>query len=481
MKLERLVVSREATIKTTLEKINDNCKGLCFVADDQNRLIGVVTDGDIRRGLLNGKGIETKVNEVLNTHYVSLHYKASDTEIVNHLNDKIKLIPLVDDNNYIVDYASINKIRRIPIANPILDGNELNYVTECIKTNWISSQGKFVKRFEAQFSELLVGQQALAVSNGTVALHLALVAYGIGPGDEVILPDLTFAATINAVLYTGATPVIVDIDPHTWCIDPSAVQAAIGKNTKAILPVHLYGHPADVKPLVKLAEQHNLIIIEDCAEALGSEYYGKPVGFFSHASTFSFFGNKTITTGEGGMIVFREKAIADRARILRDHGMSSTRKYWHDSVGFNYRMTNVQAAIGVAQMERLDEILKKKLDIANYYNRYFAEIPEILTHKEKHWAKHTYWMYCIHWAPDNPLNREDLVDFLFRAGIETRPVFYPLSSMPVYAKYRLSSIEHTHSHAISSTGLCLPSSIDIDEEVVHRIVDQINAFMKQVV
>jgi perosamine synthetase len=267
----------------------------------------------------------------------------------------------------------------------------------------------------------------------------------------------------------------------TWCIDPAAVQAAISKNTKAILPVHLYGHPAEIKPLVKLAEQHNLLIIEDCAEALGSEYYGMPVGTYANASTFSFFGNKTITTGEGGMVVFNEKKIADRARILRDHGMSSTKKYWHESIGFNYRMTNLQAAIGVAQMERLDTILKRKLAMASYYNKYFADLPEIFTHSEKRWAKHTYWMYCIHFANSYPLDRDELIDFLFRTGIETRPIFYPLSSMPIYSNYQFISTKNTDSYAISSRGLCLPSSIDIDEEVVHRIVDQIKAFMKQVV
>ncbi len=331
-----------------MEVLDFTAMGIVFVTNKNGQLGGVLTDGDIRRALLKNLSLKDTVNEIMNKDFVSLPVDTDNSTILEHINDRVKIIPLVDAEMLLVDYASIHKIRRIPIASPLLTGNELAYVTDCIKTNWISSQGKYVREFEALFSQYHDNMASLAVSNGTVALHLALVALGIAKGDEVIVANLTFAASVNAILYTGAIPVLADVDPVTWNIDVNKVKDLITPRTKAIMPVHLYGHPCDMDEIMQIAKEHKLSVIEDCAQGLGSLYKDKPVGIFGDAATFSFYGNKTVTTGEGGMILFRNKQVAERAATLRDHGMQKTRRYWHAEIGYNYRLTNLQAAIGAS-------------------------------------------------------------------------------------------------------------------------------------
>jgi perosamine synthetase len=443
--------------------------GVCFVVDEDTTLLGLLTDGDLRRGLLKHFQLEDMISTMMNTSFISLPVETDNQIILENLNERVKIIPLVNEKNQIVDYATVNKIRRIPIANPLLKGNELAYVTECIKTAWISSQGKFVKLFEKTFCDLIGHPKALAVSNGTVAIHLALEALGIKEGDEVIVPDLTFAATINAVLYCGATPVLVDVEPNTWNISGKQIESKITSKTKAIVLVHLYGNPCDIRPISDLAKRNNIWIVEDCAEALGSIYYGKHVGYFSDAATFSFFGNKTVTTGEGGMVTFKDPSIGDYASTLRDHGMSKETKYWHNTIGFNYRMTNLQAAIGVAQMERFDEIVDQKHKIAALYNNELINIAGITLQKVESWAMSSYWMYTFLLGEESGTNRQRIMRHFNSCGIETRPTFYPLHQMPPYKRYS-DHKTFPHSERISSTGISLPSSLDLDSEVVERIV-----------
>ena len=244
----------------------------------------------------------------------------------------------------------------IPIYKPDLGGNEKKYVNECIDTSWISSRGRFVQEFERRFSERIKVAHATAVSNGTVALHLALEALGIQDGDEVIVPTLTYIASVNAISYTGATPVFCDSDALSWQMDPEDIRRRITPKTRAIMVVHLYGQACDMDAIMRIAKEHNLFVIEDCAEAFGTLYKGQHVGAFGDIATFSFFGNKTITTGEGGMVVSNDKALLERARHLKGQGLAAHREYWHDVIGFNYRMTNIQAAIGLAQLERAREV-----------------------------------------------------------------------------------------------------------------------------
>jgi perosamine synthetase len=304
-------------------------------------------------------------------------------------------------------------------------------------------------------------------------LHLALAAYGIGPGDEVIVPDLTFAATINAVLYTGATPVLVDVSADTWNMNPDAVAAAITPRTKAIMPVHLYGQPADMAPILALAKRRGLIVVEDAAEAVGAKWNGTPCGAIGDCGTFSFFSNKLVTTGEGGMVVFKDDKIAARAKRLRDHGMNPDRKYWHDEVGFNYRLTNLQAAIGCAQLEQLEGFLVQKRRISNFYNARFAPVAGIETPAILEGFANSYWVYTILLdTADIGISRDALMARLADAGIDTRPVFFCLHDMPPYKGFS-GNRSFANAARISAEGLSLPSSTSISDDELAFVADTV--------
>jgi perosamine synthetase len=460
------VVCSGKTLKECMSIIDKHALGISFVLKS-GLLVGVLTDGDIRRALLNNSSLEDTVDSVMNRKFVSFHVGTESKIIRESFNQRIRHIPLLDDKGSLVDVADPNGNFRISVLKPSLTGNELSYVTECIETNWISSQGKFVTQFEKSFEELHTGSHALAVSNGTVALHLALISLGVGQGDEVIVPNITFAASANAVIQAGASPVFCEINPNTWCIEPNELKRLVGPKTKAIMPVHLYGQPCDMDSLNEICAEFHLLMIEDCAEALGSEWKGRKVGTFGDAATFSFFGNKTISTGEGGMILFNDSEVAQKARILRDHGMSKNKRYWHEVVGYNYRLTNIQAAIGVAQMEKFQKILTKKLKIASFYESALegslgiSNLPA--TVKE---TLHSNWLFGV--LLDKKINVEDIISELLFRGIETRSFFHTLNAMPPYKDYR-TSLTLENSETISQRGLSLPSSVDLREEELQTI------------
>ncbi len=357
--------------------------------------------------------------------------------------------------------------RFLPIAEPLLTGNELAYVTDCIQSGWVSSLGKYISEFERLFAEFCGVSHAVAVSNGTAALHLALVALGIGPGDEVIVPSLTFIATANAVHYTGAKPVFADSEPLTWNIDPQDIASRITPRTRAIIPVHLYGHPADMQPIMELAVQHHLTVIEDAAEAHGATSHGKRVGSLGRLGAFSFYGNKIITTGEGGILTTDDGILDERLRFLRDHAMSASRRYWHPEVGFNYRITNLQAALGVAQMERIDEFIAHKRRIASEYNRLLQEVPGITRPPQAEWAESVYWMYSILLDESFPLPRDEVMARLRQQGIDSRPFFYPIHTMPPYA----SGLRLPVAEDFSRRGLNLPSAVTLTEGDIQRVAN----------
>lgn len=360
----------------------------------------------------------------------------------------------------------------IPVAEPCLGEEELNNVIEAVKSGWISSKGRFIEDFEKEFARYCGAKHGVATANGTVALHLALKALGIGKGDEVIVPTLTFVATANAVTYCNAKPVFVDSHPEYWCIDPERIEKKVNKNTKAIVAVHLYGHPCDMDWIKDIAEENELYLIEDAAEAHGAEYKGRKVGSFGDISCFSFYGNKIITTGEGGMCLTNDEELAEKMRILRDHGMSKQRRYWHEFLGFNYRMTNLQAAIGVAQLKKLDKFVEKKREIAKWYTEGLRELEDkdlIRLHPEMSWAKCVYWIYSVLVEDKARISRDELMRRLEESSIETRPFFVPMHLLPIYnCGERLSIAE-----GLSGKGLNLPSSVKIDRETVMGIVDRI--------
>jgi len=354
----------------------------------------------------------------------------------------------------------------IPIAEPAIGKEELKNVIEAVKSGWISSKGKFVEEFEKKFAEYCGVKYAVATSNGTAALHLALAALGIGKEDEVIVPTLTFVATANAVTYCNAKPVFVDSHPEYWCINPEKIEEKITSKTKAIIPVHLYGHPCDMDAIMDVAEDHDLFIIEDAAEAHGAEYKGKKVGSFGNISCFSFYGNKIITTGEGGMCLTDNEELNEKMRILRDHGMSFSKKYWHDVVGFNYRMTNIQAAIGLAQLTKIDKFVQKKRQIAKWYEEEFRELVDkekIKLHPEMRWAKCVYWMYSILLMKKR--SRDDLLSKLAKQGIEARPFFYPIHKLPPYINFKCLPI----AESLSSRGINLPSSTKLEKSHIQSV------------
>ncbi len=354
----------------------------------------------------------------------------------------------------------------IPIYQPELNGNEKKYVLECLETNWISSKGKFVSKFESEFAKYLNVGYATSVSNGTVALHLALHTLGIGPGDEVIVPTLTYIASVNAIDYVGATPVFVDAEPSTWNIDVNLIAEKITSRTKAILVVHLYGAPCNMDALADICIKHNLLLIEDVAEAFGTKYKDKFAGSFGDISTFSFFGNKTITTGEGGMLISNKKELITRAAYFKSQAVSPVREYWHDEIGFNFRMTNICAAIGVAQLEQADKIIQKKRALAAYYKNELKNT-NLVFQEETVGSISSYWMVSI-LAKDE--KSRDLIRLeLKKSGVENRPLFYPAHTMPVFR----STEKFPVAEELSRRGMNLPSYPGLSRENVKYICDVI--------
>ena len=360
----------------------------------------------------------------------------------------------------------------IPISKPFIGAREKELVLAALDSGWVSSIGKYIDDFEAGFARYCGTEYALAVSNGTTGLHLALAALGLQPGDEVIVPDLTFVATANAVAYTGATPVLADIDPDTLCIDPASVKSLITRRTKAIIPVHLYGHPADMDALTEIGRLHGIDIIEDAAEAHGAEYKGRRVGGLGKCGVFSFYGNKVITTGEGGMLTTNDPAFYQQAKRLRDHAMSPQRRYFHEERGFNYRITNLQAALGVAQLERIEDFLDRRTEIMGWYNSEIVTTDRVRLNRVKNWAKSAFWMVCLEVDGFDGARRDAFMLALKARGIDSRPYFCTMSSMPMYRQSPLPV-----SARKAQIGLNLPSYYELTKSDVQRIAADVNELL----
>ena len=353
---------------------------------------------------------------------------------------------------------------RFPISKPTITELEESYVADAVSSGWVSSAGDYILQFEEGFARFCEVDYCVSVSSGTTGLFLALKALGIGEGDEVIVPDFSFIATANAVKQAGATPVFVDIDLNTLCIDPITFESAITTNTRAVIPVHIYGHPAPMPEIIKTARAHDILIIEDCAEAHGAAINDIPVGGWGDVGVFSFYGNKMMTTGEGGAIVLKDEGLAAKLKMLRDHAMSPTRRYWHEEIGYNFRITNLQAALGVAQLERVKDIIQKKQEICSWYLKKLAGIDGIRLNYKADWAQPVYWMICIELVHGDIELRDKLMKELGERGVDSRPYFYPMSDMPMY-----SSAETPKTHHISKIGLNLPSYYDLQQREVDEI------------
>lgn len=361
---------------------------------------------------------------------------------------------------------------KIPVYKPSISEKEKVYVNECLNSTWISSKGEFINKFEKEFSNFINIRHAITVANGTVALHTALLALGIGQGDEVIVPTLTYIASVNSIYYTGARPVFVDCDKITWQISVKDIEKKVTNKTKAIMAVHLYGNSCEMYEILKIAKKYNLFVIEDCAEAIGTVYDSKHVGTFGDISTFSFFGNKTITCGEGGMVCTNNVDLYKKAFKLKGQGLTEGRQYWHDIVGYNYRMTNICAAIGLAQLEKAKDFIEKKIKLACEYKKRLEGLPLDFQQTTTN-CKNSYWMFSI--LVSKKEIRDLLMNFLADNGIETRPVFFPVHTMPMYKE---NDNNYPNSMDISLRGINLPSFPDLTIEEIDFICMKIKEFLK---
>jgi len=363
----------------------------------------------------------------------------------------------------------------IPVAKPSFSSLEKKYLMQAIDSGWISSKGKFIEEFEQKFARKY-GGFATTTSNGTTALHLALVALGIGPGDEVIVPSFTFIASVNVVCHVGAKPVLVDIEKKTWNIDPAKIEAAITKRTKAIIVVHIYGQPAQMGKILKIAKKHNLKIIEDCAEAQGAKANNQYVGTIGDIGCFSFFGNKIMTSGEGGLCQTKSKKLHDLMSLYKSHGMDVKKRYSHPVIGFNFRMTNLQAAVALGQLEQVDSFIKKRDKIRAQYDKYLSDLFKSKTIEQMPNLgpdRPVCWFYCI---LTTPRDRDKLMAYLEKKGVETRPFFIPVHLQGAYKKLRHPKL--SVSEEIGSRGINLPTFVSLKDSEIKLICNEIHNYFK---
>ncbi len=453
-RLAQFTCRRGDTILAAAERCLDNGTGVCFVVDEHRRLLGRVSLDEVRSAIVDGRAaMDGTLAPLLGDAAV----ETADHETV---------MPVVADDGRLVDVLVDRTKAFVQVARPDLSHHEFRAVMDAFLSSWISSKGAYIERFEKDFAQYSGMKYGIATSNGTVALHLALLALGVGPGDEVIVPDLTFAATINAVLYCQATPVIVDVDPVTWTMSLQNVAAAWTPRTKAIIPVHLYGRPAEMGPIAAFAKQRNIYIIEDCAEAHGAKYDGRTVGSFSDVACFSFYANKIATTGEGGMCLTNSPQLASLMQELRSHGMAPGQGYWHDRVGYNYRMTNIQAAIGHWQLRRIGDTLHRNRGLERLYRQHLERIPGVTCATDLPAAfEPVVWLVCARVPAEQ---RDALIQAAATVDLELRPFFHRLSDMPPYREFARPC---PVSADLARTGINLPTSNAIDLRIVQKVAD----------
>ena len=471
--LSKIIINLPETFTKILKKIDENGLGILFVVNKDLKLIGSISDGDIRRDFLkkiNHNDLVTEESLIVNKNPISLPSSCDAGKIQEILNSEvdqklIRCIPLVDQENKIVDYSTRERARKFSILEPTIGKEELFNVTDAIKSGWISSKGAYLSKFENSFSSYLKGGFSVAVSSGTTALQIALVALGVKSGDEVIVPNFTFGASINSIINSGATPLIAEVEKETWTIDVTKLKE------------HIYGQPCKMDEIKKFAKEHNLLIIEDCAEAVGARYKNKLIGIGSDCSCFSFFANKTITTGEGGMAVFKSPEIAKKAKILINHGLSNQIRYYHEHVGYNFRMTNMQAAIGVAQMEKIEILLKKRKDIFTNYDELLKNEKLLTLLPKNDWSENSYWLYTLIINGIKRADRDKLLNNMQNKGIECRPGFYSLNLMEPFKKFRKGN--YPISNQLSETTLSLPTT-SVNKEGQKYITDTLTSELKNI-
>jgi len=362
----------------------------------------------------------------------------------------------------------------IPVNEPLLNLNALNYVEECIRTGWISSEGRFIREFENRWASYCGMEYGVAVSSGTTALQIAVACLGFEGGDEVIMPTFTIISCALAIIEAGAMPVLVDSDPRTWCMDVSQVEAKITPRTRAIMPIHMYGHPVDMDPVCELARKHGLFVIEDAAEAHGAEYKGRKVGGIGDLSCFSFYANKIVTTGEGGMVLAKRADHAERLRSMRNLCFREDRRFYHNELGHNYRLTNLQAAVGLSQVEQIEEHIRRKRWMGKTYTERLSGLSQITLPVEEPWAKNVYWMYGLVLTDDAKYDATELAQCLKEAGVDTRPFFIGMHEQPVFKKRGMFAKErYPVAERLARQGLYLPSGLALTEDQLDQVCEAV--------
>lgn len=463
-----ILIDESSSILDVLKKITKSGLGIVFVTNEK-KVIGTITDGDIRRKISERGSIELTLSEVVNKKFRFVTVMSSPEEVQRTFDEGVECIPLLDLNGNLIRILERHERPVIPVCEPNLGTEEKRIIAEVLDSGWISSTGRFVYELESIFANYVGVKHAVAVSNGTLGLVLALKLLDVGEGDEVIVPDLTFGATANAVIQCGAKPIFVDIEADSYSINLEQIKQVISPKTKVILPVHLYGYPVNMIELCQFAQQHEIKVIEDAAEAIGSRINGKHVGSFGDVGVFSFYANKTITTGEGGMIVFNDSALLEAANKMRAHGFSSKRRYWHDTWGSNFRLTNLQAGLGVAQMSRVDDFVDAKVSINQFYQEHLvAKVDEVIqfpTTRKGVFDSH--WLSVIQF--EKSIEVDQLTNFLQINGVETRRVFYPLHVQPAFAPFVKHEESFPHATRVHNHGLCLPSSTNIKMDELEKV------------
>lgn len=379
-----------------------------------------------------------------------------------------------------------NQNKTWPVNEPVFGGNEKNYLDKCIDSGWISSEGPFVKRFEQEFAGYINTGHGIAVSSGTAALETALYALGVKAGDEVIMPSFTIISCAHACLRLGAIPVLVDIDPDIWTLDVSLVESKITKKTRVVMPVHIYGHPVDMDVLFRLREKYGFSTLEDAAEVHGAEYFSEYMGnkwlrcgSLGDVSATSFYANKIITTGEGGMVLTNDESYAARARSYRNLAFAKDKRFYHTDIGYNFRMTNMQAAIGIAQLEQVEKFIELKRQVAGFYRKHLSDVAGVRFMTVKNWARSVFWMCCVILDEKTGLTSEIMIDALKKYNIQSRPFFSGLHSQPVLLDRGLFTNEsYPNTDHAAKYGFYLPSSINLEDSDVQIIVDALKSELK---
>jgi len=477
-KIDTITIRENRTIKEAMESLNKGGSRIVLIVDAEEKLKGVVTDGDIRRALVSGQDLKTPVKEIMITNPVKAIEDTPAKDLLNIMLKKgIQEIPIVDNQGVLIDIALLSELKSIPLSSPDITKKEVEIVNQVLSTPFLSI-GPKIKEFEKKIADYIGTRYAIAVNSGTSGLHLCVRSLGIKDGDEVITSPFSFIASANCILFERAKPVFVDINEKTLCLDTSKIEEKITEKTKAILPVHIFGHPCEMSKIMEIARRHNLAVIEDACEAIGAEYKGKKVGSFGNCGVFAFYANKQITTGEGGIIVTNNKDVAKLCESMRNQGRGEDNRWLsHVRLGYNYRMSELSAALGLVQMERISEMLEKRSRVADFYNQRLSQIKEVkIPYVGPEINKMSWFVYVIRLDSRrfSRGDRDKIIQELDNRGIQCRDYLPPIHLEPFYVEmFGYQQGDFPITEAVSDSTIALPFYNNLSEEEVDYICNNL--------